>query len=189
MQKPPFATRISAGLLGLVMILGGCSGSTASLERNPAPCPNVLVLSEAARIIEFDGEESLDNVAWTGEVANVSVSCRYFEDKPITGSLEIDFNLGKGPKGDGRIKEYNYFVAVTRRDLEVIAKKEFTVRGDFGGANSVDSVRENIKSFVIPRAGDKTSGTNFEIIVGFSLSREQLIYNRSGKSLKFPNLR
>ncbi len=188
MHKAPHTARIAAATLGLATLLSGCSGSRAALEANPAPCPNVLVLSDASRLIEFEGEERLEDIAWTGEISNVSIACRYFEDKPITGSLEIDFDLGRGPKGDKNAREYTYFVAVTRRNLEVIAKKEFTVRANFSGQNTTDQIREKIKSFVIPRAGEKTSGTNFEIIIGFSLTREQTIYNRSGKSLKFPNL-
>lgn len=175
--------------LGLATVIAGCSGSRAELERNPAPCPNVLVLNDAARIIEFDGEARLGNIAWSGEIANVNIVCRYFDDKPITGSLEIDFALGRGPKAGDEAKDYTYFIAVTRRNLEVIAKQEFTVRGNFTKGRDVVAVREKIKKFVIPRASEKTNGTNFEIIIGFSLTREQTVYNRSGKSLKFPNLR
>ncbi len=173
----------------LAFSLAGCeSQSKGALERNPAPCPNILVLNDAARLIEFDGEPSLDNVGFTGEITNVTLSCRYFDEKPITGSLEVDFAFGKGPSAVGNTKDYTYFVAVTRRDREVIAKKEFTVRGSFGNSSNVDEAKEKINSFVIPRADDKTSGTNFEIIVGFALTRDQVLYNRSGKSLKFPNL-
>ena len=190
MHKSPKSKLFTVAMSVLVVSIGGCSsGSKGALERNPAPCPNILVLNEAARIIEFDGEQKLENVAFTGEITNVSASCRYFDDKPISGALEIDFAFGKGPRAQENRKDFTYFVAITRRDREVIAKREFTVRGNFSNSRDVDVANEKISNFVIPRADDKTSGTNFEIIVGFGLSREQAIFNRSGRSLKFPNLK
>jgi hypothetical protein len=70
----------------------------------------------------------------------------------------------------------------------VIEKKEFIVPIDFGGDDAVKRVRQEIESIVIPRKGEETSGTNFEVVVGLVLTPQQAIYNRSGKSLKFPDL-
>lgn len=188
MHKAPHHALIAAGFFGLVALIAGCSGSKAALERNPAPCPNVLVLSEAARLIDFDGEQTLDDIAWTGEIEDVVLSCRYFDDKPIKAELEIAFSLGKGPRGDSNSHDFIYFVAVTRRDQEVIAKRDLAVRGKFSRSSNTYTTKVKLDDIVIPRANEKTSGTNFEIIVGFALDREQALYNRSGKSLKFPHL-
>ena len=183
-KKPQ--TFAGLGFLTLSTILAGCA--SGANERNPAPCPNVLVLQEAARVIEFDGDAALENIAYSGEVVDVSLNCRYFDDKPITGDLNIQFDLGRGPAGTSGQKDFVYFVAVTRRNLEVIAKEEFAIRANFKGAGDTVRIKEKIDKLVIPRAGEKTSGTNFEVVVGFSLTRDQVRFNRSGKSLKFPNL-
>ena len=175
-------------VLAATSAVGACSSSKGAKARNPAPCPNVLVLNEAARSIEFNGDAALENIAYTGEILDVSFTCRYFDDEPISGSVDIEFAFGQGPKGQIGPKDYKYFVAVTRSDLEVIAKKEFYTRAEFKDGRSVVRVSEEIDKLVIPRKSDKTSGTNFEIVVGFALSREQAIFNRSGKSLKFPDL-
>lgn len=188
MNKAPRIALIAAACTGILMTTSACSSYRESSVRNPAPCPNIIVLNEAARLVEFDGEQQAEDIAWTGEIANVSLSCRYLDDKPIKASLNIDFALGKGPKAEGRRKDYTYFVAVTRRDLEVIAREEFTIGANFNRSRDIIAVREKIDSLVIPRASEKTSGTNFEVIVGFALTRQQAIYNRSGKSLKFPDL-
>jgi len=182
--------RFAGGLIAAVLLLNGCSSSSsrAAREANPAPCPNVIVLKDASRIVEFDGEESLEDIAFTGEITNINIACRYFEDKPIDAEVTLDFAFGKGPKAADQEKIYKYFVAVTRQNLEVIAKKEFAVRAKFGEKNSVVFASEEIDEIHIPRSGENISGTNFEIIVGFSLDREQIIFNRSGKSLKFPTL-
>ena len=177
-----------AASLATLLFLSGCGSTKAANSRNPAPCPNVIVLNEAARFVEFAGDTTIDNVAWSGEILDVSYTCRYFEDRPIEGSLDIDLALGKGPAADDTAKDVTYFVAVTRKDREVIARKEFTVRADFRGNRNSIGLREKISDLTIPRAGDKTSGLNFEIVIGFVLERDQVLYNRSGKSLKFPNL-
>ncbi|MEO0879394.1 MAG: hypothetical protein AAFY22_06720 [Pseudomonadota bacterium] len=170
----------------------GCASSErqkAAREKNPAPCPNILVLNDAARLIEFAGEEqSLENVAYTAEITNVSLGCRYFADKPIDASIEIDLAFGRGPKADAAEKEFTYFVAVTRRNLEVIEKAEFTIPVKFGKKSNIALIEQEIDEILIPRANEQTAGSNFEIIVGLALTPAQARYNRSGKSLKFPNL-
>ncbi|MEL6790247.1 MAG: hypothetical protein AAGL18_06600 [Pseudomonadota bacterium] len=178
-----FAASLTA-LLGL----SGCESSKARSERNPAPCPNVIVLNDAARFVTFDGDQTLDQVAWSGEITDVRYTCRYFEDSPISGALEVDFALGRGPAAQSNRNDVTYFVAVTRKDREVIAREEFTMEANFNGDRARLGLREKINDLVIPRASEKTSGLNFEIVVGFVLERDQVLFNRSGKSLKFPNL-
>lgn len=168
----------------------GCASDArkAAREKNPAPCPNVVVLADAARLIEFDGDKTLENVAYTGEILDVSLSCRYYADKPIEASVKLAMAFGRGPKGKSAKRDYTYFVAVTRKDLEVIEKAEFTTPVEFDDDKNVRTAEEKIEKIVIPRASEQTSGTNFEVVVGFSLTPEQVIFNRSGASLKFPNL-
>ncbi|NRA29933.1 MAG: hypothetical protein HRU11_06675, partial [Parvularculaceae bacterium] len=56
----------------------------------------------------------------------------------------------------------------------------------FRAGERVASIAPEITRIVVPRRGEDTSGVHFELAVGFVLERRQLIYNRSGKSLKFP---
>lgn len=184
---------LGIALIAAAFASSGC-GSTerakAARERNPAPCPNILVLQDASRIIEFaDDTQELQNVAYTGEFTNVSLGCRYFADKPIDISVELEMAFGRGPKAETREREFTYFVAVTRRDLEVIEKVEYTIPVKFGARDLVETVEQEIEKILIPRATEKTAGTNFEVIVGFSLTSDQVRFNRSGKSLKFPELK
>jgi len=180
----------AAALFAAASLLTACASddSRAARKANPAPCPNILVLNDAARFVDFDGDEAIENIAYSGEIVNVSSSCRYFTDKPIDAEVSIDFAFGKGPKASADEKAFTYFVAVTRRDADLIAKEEFQVPIKFDGDRPVETARVDIDKIVIPRANPTIAGTNFEIVVGFSVTPEQLIYNRSGKSLKFPDL-
>ncbi|PQA87541.1 hypothetical protein [Hyphococcus luteus] len=172
--------------------LTGCASSKkarAAREANPAPCPNILILNEASRFIEFDGEESADNIAYSGEMVDVTSTCRYYADEPIEAGITMDLAFGRGPKGEEDEKLFTYFVAVTRKDSEVIAKKEFQIPVKFSEDEPIQVEQVDIDKVEIPRAGENISGLNFEIIVGFSVTPKQAIFNRSGKSLKFPDLK
>lgn len=185
---------LTGALIAAAVLASGCGGNSAkesrlARERNPAPCPNIVVLSDAARQIEFAGEEQIEDVAYTAEIQNVDLQCRYFGDKPIDATARLTFSFGRGPKGADPNRVYTYFVAVTRKDAEVIEKAEFQVPVRFKGDEKVVTLTDKIDQIVIPRASEKTSGSNFEIVVGLSVSPKQAVFNRSGKSLKFPNLK
>jgi hypothetical protein len=188
MNKALAATLIAAA--GLT----ACSSDAAkearaARERNPAPCPNIVVLNDAARLVEFVGDAALENVAWSAEIMDVSLSCRYFTDRPIEAKVDLKIAFGRGPAAEATAKEFSYFVAVTRTDQEVIAKENFTVPVQFKDGRDVALIEQKIEELIIPRKAETTSGTNFEIVVGMVLTREQALYNRSGKSLKFPDLK
>ena len=168
--------------------LSACGSTKEAKLANPAPCPNVVVLSDAARMIEFAGEEQLENIAWSAEVEGVSLACRYIGDKPIDATMKIDLAFGRGPKANARDREFAYWIAVTRTDREVITKQEYLVPVKFDDDKPVKRVEHEIEKIIIPRKDENTSGTNFEVVVGLVVTPQQAIYNRSGKSLKFPDL-
>lgn len=187
-------TRTALPLLVIagVVALSGCSTvnrfGKAQNEANPAPCPNVIVLQDAARMVNFSGPEALENVAFTGEITNVETTCRYYDDEPIRAEVTVDFAFGRGPMAQDGTLQANYFVAVTRTDKDVIAKEEFSLPVRFSRNSTVATLRDKVGNIVIPRKDGEVAGNNFEIVVGLALTREQVLYNRSGKSLKFPDL-
>lgn len=165
----------------------GCASSEGKAKRakNPAPCPAVVVLKDAARLVEFAGDQTLENVAWSGEFVKAQIDCRYYSDKPIEATLRVKMAFGKGPRADADRHAFGYWVAVTRRDSEVIEKVQYQLPVEFGGED-MKIIDDEIDEIVIPRANKDISGTNFEIVVGFALTPQQALFNRSGKSLKFP---
>jgi hypothetical protein len=162
--------------------LGACAvGKKLDSRPNVGPCPVAGALYDVSRLVEVGEPERHENVGFTGEIEGVRGFCRYVGKDPITMQLEIDFAFGRGPKADGDSKTYTYFVAVTRRDRNVLAKEDYAVDVKFAKGASVVRRTEKIDGIVIPRATETVSGTNFEIITGFELTPEQLAYNRSGK--------
>lgn len=153
--------------------------------RNAGPCPFVKVLYDAGRYVEFkDGKEASANVGYSGEIQGISAGCAYKDDQPITVQMEILFELGKGPAAQGSQKNYRYWVAVTKRNDAVIAKQYFDLPVTFQPGQDRLYATENIDQLVIPRASVTTSGSNFEILVGFDVTPEMAAFNRDGKRFR-----
>jgi len=153
--------------------------------RNAGPCPFVKSLYDAARYVEFkDNREASANVAWSGEVQGISAGCSYKDDQPIQVTMEILFEMGKGPQADGRSKTYRYWVAVTDRNRSVLAKQTFEIPVTFPEGEDRVYVTENIGSITIPRASISTSGSNFEVLVGFDVTPQMAAFNREGKRFR-----
>lgn len=154
-------------------------------ETNAGPCPSMGVLYDASRQIEFSGgDERYAAIAWTAEMRGVRGLCRYREEEPIVMTMEIDMGFGRGPAAQGDDHVYRYWVAVTRKDRSPLAKQYFELPVEFPGGEDRVAVTQTLERILIPRAGPTVSGANFEILVGFDVTPEQLAFNRAGKRFR-----
>lgn len=173
--------RFVPACLGLsAVLLSSCAGVDLDDTPNVGPCPVAATLYDASRVVELNGPERHENVVFTGEIQGVRGFCRYVGTNPITMEVEVDFAFGKGPKATTSSRTYPVFVTVTRRDRSVLAKERFDIQVAWPNGGDVVRHTETIPGIVIPRANETISGSNFEVIVGFDLTPEQLAYNRSG---------
>ncbi|MEQ8300342.1 MAG: hypothetical protein RH945_07340 [Hyphomonas sp.] len=166
-------------------LLVGCQSKIAETfdtRQNAGPCPPVGSVYDVSRYVEFAAgtDETYPNITYTGEVADVRMFCRYAGKDPLVAQMEIDFAFGKGEAARSDKHTYTYFVAVTRRNGKVLAKEYFNVEADFNG-RKLDGRTESIAKIEIPRLDESIAGSNFEILVGFDLTPEQLAFNRAGK--------
>jgi hypothetical protein len=161
--------------------------TTANLElpgkKNAGPCPYVKVLYDAARYLEFKdpAKPSSSGVGYTGEIQGLSSGCSYGVKDPITVKMEVLFALGRGPMASGSSRDYQYWVAVTDRNQEILAKEYFTVRASFPAGQDRVLMTDHIDGIKIPRADTNVSGSNFEVLVGFDVTPEMADFNRDGK--------
>jgi hypothetical protein len=153
---------------------------------NAGACPLMGVLYDSSRLVDFNDPSSqrYANIEYTGEMQGVNGLCRYVESDPITMSIEIDMAFGRGPAATSDRQTYRYWVAVTRRGRAPIEKAYFDVDVRFPRGQTVVTYREEIGNIVIPRANADVSGENFEILVGFELTPEQLQFNREGRRFR-----
>jgi len=155
--------------------------------RNAGPCPYVKTLYDAARYVELkDNREAAAAVGYTGEIQGLSSACAYKSDDPIRVSMELLFALGRGPQATAPTKTYRYWVAVTDRNNEVIAKEYFNLPVTFPAGQDRVMVTDKINSIVIPRVKASVSGSNFEVLVGFDVTPQMAEFNRQGKRFR-PN--
>jgi hypothetical protein len=153
--------------------------------KNAGPCPFVKSLYDAARYIEFkDNVEASANVAYTGEIENISSACAYAGSQPIQVHMQVLFQLGRGPQARDSRKTYRYWVAVTDRNHGVLNKEFFDLPVAFPAGKDRVSIVETLKGISIPRANSKVSGANFEVLTGFDVTPQMADFNRLGKRFK-----
>lgn len=163
----------------------GPSRAQLRSAENAGPCPSIGVLYDASRVVDFaSAEERFSNVAWTGEIWGVRGLCRYVGEDPIVMNVEVTMGFGRGPAAQGSRHVYRYWVAVTRRDRLPLAKQYFEAPAEFDGKSDRASSTQVIERIVIPRANAGVSGANFEVLVGFDVTDQQLAFNRDGKRFR-----
>jgi hypothetical protein len=180
MARLPFALRASLVGVGAVAFV---SCGSLSRQENAGPCPNAFALLDAARIVEFSnpGAEDFENVSYTAEIEAVRTLCRYVKDRPINADVELEIGFGRGPAASDNDHTYNLWVAVTRTDVAILDRVTIPIRVNFPRGEDRVYLRREINNIIIPRAEESTSGTNFEILIGFEVTPEQLEFNRLGK--------
>jgi hypothetical protein len=153
---------------------------------NVGACPLMGVLYDSSRLVQFaaPNAQRYANIAYTGEMEGVHGLCRYVDADPITMNVDINMQFGRGPAASSDHRTYRYWVAVTRRGRAPIAKQYFDIDVAFPRNQLVVSRVEHINRIVIPRANADISGENFEILVGFELTPEQLQFNRDGRRFR-----
>lgn len=180
--------RVLAAIAVAGLMLASCSGNAVTrafdTRNNAGPCPPAAVLYDASRVVEMEGDSNnFNNISYTGELNGIEIFCRYVSDQPLRATLELDFAFGKGPMADANRHQYRYWVAVTRRSSKVLAKEYFTIDANFG-RDKVTGQTVTLEDIVIPRVDGTISGANFEIVVGFDLTDEQLAFNREGRRFR-----
>ncbi|HEX3364431.1 Tat pathway signal sequence domain protein [Phenylobacterium sp.] len=163
----------------------GDSKAALPALKNSGPCPFVKTLYDASRYVEFkDAREASANVGFSGEIQGISAGCEYKDDEPIKVTMDILFELGKGPQATGSTKTYHYWIAITDRNREVITRQMFDLPVTFPAGKDRVYMNDAINQIVIPRGTNTTSGANFEVLVGFDVTPQMAEFNRLGKRFR-----
>ena len=75
-------------------------------------------------------------------------------------------------------------MAVTDRNRTILAKETFDLPVTFKEGEDRVFLRENIANIEIPRAELTTSGSNFEVLIGFDVTPQMAAFNREGKRFR-----
>ena len=148
-------------------------------RRTPMRCPRINILGEANRITVFapGGGRDLTDVEYTAEFRAIESDCDLDKgDRIVEASTEFQVVATRGPAARNRQIELPIFVALTRAD-GVVDKRQYPLKIIFPQGEDRIAVFDAIEGTRI-YLDPGESGSEYEILVGFQLTRNQLEYNR-----------
>lgn len=152
----------------------------ASCNRTPPACPRASIISDGATVTRFrEGTgRDLTDVVVKGEIVDVAVDCNY-DRRGVDVALQVAIAATRGPADRNRVADFEYFVAVTDPQRNILAKEVFQVRLQFPPnaqrTGTVDEIEPRIP------LKNRDEGVDYQIIVGFQLTPEEMEWNRSQK--------
>lgn len=154
------------------VLLSGCSSKPA------AACPRGVIPADAATITRFrDGPgRDLIDVVNEGEIQNILVQCKY-DKKVIDVDLQVAIAASRGPADRTGAADFEYFVAVVDPNEKILTKQPFKVHFAFtDNRNHLGMVDQLVPKIPVP---DPMKGPQYQIVVGFQLTPDELAWNRS----------
>lgn len=174
-----------AGLLLFALVLpvalSGCDSLSRLQRKDPPPCPPVYILGDGAKITKYrqGGGRDLTDVEMEGEIVGFKGDCVYNAEGGDV-SLQLAFELRRGPAAKGRTLDVSYFVAVPKFYPAPDAKGVFTFPVTF--PDNVDRIRVTDEEVVMHLpVRTKELIDNYEIYLGFQMTPEELEANHRAR--------
>lgn len=168
---------LAPALLASVLLIAACSR-----EKPQAACPRGVIPANSASVTRFrDGPgRDLTDVVAEGEIVNILVQCKY-DKRAVTVDLQIAIAGDRGPADRSRVAEFEYWIAIVDPQQNVVTKQPARVRFQFtDNRTRLGQVLNEFEPY-IPLA-DLKQGPEYQVIVGFQLTPEELAWNRSQKA-------
>ncbi len=157
-------------------------------------CPQVAIVRELDDIKDYGNEKpSLDQLVGEARMDSVQGNCGYIEEKDDndkkTGKIDIAFDLkltaARGPRMGSTHGSFPFFVALIDPEQKIITKDKMIA--DFTFSDSKDNITaDKVESLhiILPLEREKwDTGPNYQVLLGFQLTQEQIDAVRSQKKL------
>ena len=175
-------SRIRAWSSSAIALAALAHTACAGTQTAELPCPNVAIVADAADVTKFlpGPGRDLTDVVTEARIDDFDGFCTTYTD---AGSRQVEVELRlviiarRGPANRDRQAELEYFVAIGDRNNAILAKATFARSFGFEGNRATSSVVEELAQHIPLRNGE--TGANFNILIGFQLSDEELQYNRA----------
>jgi hypothetical protein len=170
---------------GTAIAFGAAIMLTASLTADAKParakpaaqnCPHIGLLADAAKLTDFEGATSAQFQASLGGEALQCV----IKDGVVHMRVKFKVAGTLQAKASTDTRKVPYFIAVMQGS-RVLAKQVYSVEIPFTGGARTVSVEERINRVDIPIEKGWASD-DYEVMLGFQLTREQVAYNRQSQS-------
>lgn len=172
------ALRAVPVLLAALLAVTACSRS----EKPEAACPQGVIPADSASVTRFrDGPgRDLTDIVVEGEIVNILVQCKY-DKKSVTVDLQIAVTGDRGPADRSRVAEFDYWVAILDPQQNIVTKQPAKVRFEFrDNRTRMGQILSEFEPY-IPLA-DLKQAPQYQILVGFQLTAEELAWNRRQKT-------
>lgn len=171
--------RTRAGWAALaLLVLAACEqGPTGP----PPPCPDIVIVQDAAELTQFltGAGRDLTDVTLEARIADFRGFCDTDIEDNGTGVVDVDMQLlmvaTRGPAATTRDATVRYFVAIADKEENILAREEFETSVSFEGNRNRVGFAEELAQKIPLGAGQL--GDAFSIFVGFVLSDDDLKYN------------
>ena len=161
--------------LAAALTLGACGFLESTTQ---PPCPNVSILAGSERLVLFKpgpGRDIID-ILVEADMSNLRAACEY-DDLRVDVETGFEIIAARGPKAETNRVIIVFFAAIINPDGKVIAKETFESRVEFPQNHRRVGVREQVVQ-QIPLT-TQAAGQDYQILVGFQLTPDQLEYNQS----------
>lgn len=160
------------GSVALMLAVAGCESFTPGSYFN---CPSVSFLGGAEKIIQFQEGPSreIKDILIQAEMTNLGGSCR-FSSRRVEVMVIFDIIAERGPSNPSSSASLPFFLAVLGAEGEILVKTTFVEDIDFH-ENRLETWSEEIDQEIF--LFDNVTPLNFEILVGFQLTPDQLDQN------------
>jgi len=165
--------------LRLAALTIAASFTAACMTDPPPPCPPASILSDASELTLFapNRGQDLTDVTFRASIERVGTVCEYTRARDVvTSTTGVRLVVTRGPAAQSDQSAVVFFVAVVDKEQTILARERFESTFSFQANQRQAGVVEEIEQVIPIREGLR--GLDYEILVGFELTPEQLEFNR-----------
>jgi hypothetical protein len=165
------SSRLAA--VALVALLSGCSLFT---KKDARACPRVEIVSDLSRIVKFGNGpgRDLSDVVYSARFDDVKSGCTY-DETGVTIEMTVALLGERGRAGLALpTSDVTYFVAITDRTQNIVAKQVFTSKFNFPDKGLASINDELVQRIPLAKTAP---GSDHTLILGFQLTPEEIDFN------------
>ena len=167
--------RVPAVLLGM-LALNGCGGGG---DKFAPACPARSFLAAGADLTRFGGSGGHDvtDMAFSARMTGLSGGCKRSGSDLVTVTFTVAMEVQRGPAAGSRNVSLPFFVAVTEGS-QILDRQDYVIPASFKGNMDTMTMVSDTITLNVPYSKDKSAAA-YKVYVSFSLTQEELDYNRS----------
>jgi len=172
------------GFLSAAVLILGLAGCGSIMEEEVSTCPAASILGDAADVTVFRAGPGRDlpDVHYHAQLTNLATRCDFGRTRGTNyayGRLNFDVEVALGSAAYPAPVDVRYFVAVIDSTSQRILTREvFSVHAPLSSEHRSITVADHIGRVAIPIEA-RVDGGNYELVIGFELTPEQVAFNRT----------